>query len=219
MVGRLSTDAAPAESQAVQFYPHMAEFRRSDHGIGLTMEITVAPDDDVEIRRISLTNHTDRVRRIALTSYGEVILAPQAADARHPAFNKMFIESEYVPETNALLFRRRPRSASEEPIYLAHSAVVSPGHKITGAHESDRARFLGRGQIAARASGVEREWRGLSGTTGATLDPIMALGQTIELQPHASAQVSFITLVASSRDKALGVGAPLSGRARDRARV
>ena len=134
------------ESQDVQFYPHMAEFRRSDHGIGLTMEITVAPEDDVEIRRISLTNHSDRVRRIALTSYGEIILAPQAADARHPAFNKMFIESEYLPETNALLFRRRPRSTTEEPIYLAHSAIVSPGHKTTGAYETDRARFLGRGQ-------------------------------------------------------------------------
>ena len=89
------------------------------------MEITVAPEDDVEIRRISLTNHTERVRRITLTSYGEVILAPQAADMRHPAFNNLFVESEYVPDTNTLLFRRRPRSASEEPIYLAHSATVS----------------------------------------------------------------------------------------------
>ena len=194
--------AAPPESQAVEFYPHMAEFRRNDHGIGLTMDITVAPEDDVEIRRISLTNHTDRVRRIALTSYGEIILAPQSADARHPAFNNLFIESEYVPDTNVLLFRRRPRSASEELIYLAHSATVSPGHPITGAHETDRARFLGRGQTL-RAPAALSAKGGLSATTGATLDPIMALGQTIELQPHASAQVSFITLAARSRDQAL----------------
>ena len=79
--GDQPTGAAP-ESQEVQFYPHMAEFRRGDHGIGLTMEITVAPDEDVEIRRISLTNHTDRLRRIKLTSYGEIILAPQTADVR-----------------------------------------------------------------------------------------------------------------------------------------
>jgi len=197
--------AAPSESQDVQFYSHMAQFRRSDHGIGLTMEITVAPDDDVEIRRISLTNHTDRVRRIALTSYGEVILAPQAADARHPAFNKMFVESEYRPETNTLLFRRRPRSTSEEATYLAHLAVASPGHKPTGAHETDRARFLGRGQTLRAPAALNQGGGGLSGTSGATLDPIMALGQEIELQPHASAQVSFITLAASSREKALGL--------------
>ncbi|HZY40444.1 MAG TPA: hypothetical protein VFF59_00430, partial [Anaerolineae bacterium] len=215
--------AAPPESQAVQFYPHMAEFRRSDHGIGLTMEITVAPEDDVEIRRISLTNHTDRVRRIALTSYGEIILAPQAADARHPAFNNLFIESDYVPDTNALLFRRRPRSASEELIYLAHAATVSLGHPITGAYETDRARFLGRGQTL-RAPAALRANRGLSGTTGATLDPIMALGQTIELQPHASAQVSFFTLAARSRDQALTLAqryqdAQTIERAFDQARV
>jgi cyclic beta-1,2-glucan synthetase len=142
--GDQPTGAAP-ESQEVQFYPHMAEFRRGDHGIGLTMEITVAPDEDVEIRRISLTNHTDRLRRVKLTSYGEIILAPQTADARHPAFNKMFVESEYVAEANTLLFRRRPRSAAEAPLFLAHTVGVSPGHVGTGVFETDRARFLGRG--------------------------------------------------------------------------
>ncbi len=195
------TGAMP-ESQSVQFYPHKAEFRRSDYGIGLTLEITVAPEDDVEIRRISLTNHTERVRRIALTSYGEIILAPQAADARHPAFNKLFIESAYLPDATTLLFWRRPRSAKETPIYLAHAVTLSPGHRLTGAYETDRAHFLGRGQ-ALRAPAALGDQGALSGTTGATLDPIMALGQTLELQPHASAQVTFITLTTRSRDQAV----------------
>ncbi|MHB1319823.1 MAG: glucoamylase family protein, partial [Anaerolineae bacterium] len=197
------TGARP-ESQAIQFYPHMAEFRRHDHGIGLTMEITVAPEDDVEIRRISLTNHTERIRRVTLTSYGEVILTPQAADLRHPAFGNLFVESEYVPDTNTLLFRRRPRSASEARIYLAHSATVSQGHPITGANETDRARFLGRGQSLRTPAALSAGGR-LSATTGATLDPIMALGQDLELQPHASAQVSFVTAVARTRDQALSL--------------
>jgi cyclic beta-1,2-glucan glucanotransferase len=215
---------APLGTQDMQFYPHMAEFRRNDYGIGLTMEITVAPEDDVEIRRISLTNHSDRVRRITLTSYGEIILAPQAADARHPAFNKMFIESEYVPETNALLFRRRPSSTTEEPIYLAHSVVVSPGHKITGAHETDRARFLGRGQTPRSPAALSAKSEKLSGTVGATLDPIIALGQDVELQPRASAQLSFITLAARSREKAMALArryqnARVIVRAFDQARI
>jgi cyclic beta-1,2-glucan synthetase len=183
----------------------MAEFRRGDHGIGLTMEVAVAPDEDAEIRRVSLTNHTDRVRRLALTSYGEVILAPQAADAAHPAFNKMFIESEYLPEPNTLLFHRRPRSKDEPPIWLAHLAVVSPGQKVTGAHETDRLRFLGRGRTGRDPAALDPDGAGLTGTTGATLDPVMALRQEIELPPHASAQVSFITLAADSREKALAL--------------
>ncbi|MDD5541559.1 MAG: glucoamylase family protein [Acidobacteriia bacterium] len=193
----------PSESQDTQFYPHMAEFRRGDHGIGLTMEITVAPEEDVEIRRISLTNRSDRARRIALTSYDEVILAPQAADSRHPALNKMFIASEYLPESNALLFHRRAQSTEEEPVYLAHFAIVSPGQEITAAYETDRARFLGRGQTLRAPAALNLTDGKLFGTTGATLDPIMALGQTVELRPHGSGQVSFVTLVARSHAKAL----------------
>jgi cyclic beta-1,2-glucan synthetase len=261
--------ATPPESQSAQFYAHahMAEFRRSDHGIALSMQIVVAPDDDVEIRRISVTNRSDRVRRLTLTSYGEVILAPQTSDLRHPAFNKLFIESEYLPETNALLFRRRPRSETEEPIYCAHSLTVQPGYEITGTHETDRARFLGRGRMLRSphsSSGGEagvapygladrdltstREpatpqgavpaltrlqritlakvealaGRGLASTReptdpprivpasppsqmNATLDPIMSLGQEIELEPHETTQVTFITLAARSRQQALAL--------------
>ena len=107
----------------VRFYAHKAEFRRTDHEIALTMEIAVAPDDDVEIRRVTLHNQSERPRRLALTSYGEVVMAAPPADQRHPAFNKLFIESEYLPELDALLFRRRPRAESEAPVFLAHLAL------------------------------------------------------------------------------------------------
>ena len=100
---------APPAASDVRFYAHKAEFRRTDHEIALTMEIAIAPDDDVEIRRITLHNQSERPRRLALTSYGEIVMAAPPADQRHPAFNKLFIESEYLPELDALLFRRRPR--------------------------------------------------------------------------------------------------------------
>ena len=204
--------ASQPENQEVLFYAHKAEFRRRDNDISLHMEITISPDDDVEIRRITLTNHSDDSRRLMLTSYGEVVLAPQAADQRHPAFSKLFVESEYLPEVNSLLFHRRPRSAEEEPIYMAHLLVVEQGQEITGAYESDRARFLGRGGTvrspAALGFGQEiftQQGRGLSGTTGSTLDPIIALGQEIELKPHATAQVAYLTLAAESHHEALAL--------------
>jgi len=213
--------AVRPQNQEVHFYTHKAEFQRSDRGIGLRMEITVSPEDDVEIRRVTLINHSDRARRLTLTSYGEVVLAPQVTDRRHPAFNKLFIESEYLSELNGLLFRRRPRSADEKPIHLVHLLVVERGQEIadcsspTGAHESDRARFLGRGQTlrspqalsppSVPPTGGEERGGGLSGTTGATLDPIMALGQEIELKPHAQAQIAYVTLAAGSRQEALSL--------------
>jgi cyclic beta-1,2-glucan synthetase len=207
----------------VRFYAHKAEFRRTDHEIALTMEIAVAPDDDVEIRRVTLHNQSERPRRLALTSYGEVVMAAPLADQRHPAFNKLFIESEYLPELDALLFRRRPRAENEAPVFLAH-LTLGAGDKQTLAggqqkerttrsstYESDRMRFLGSGHAAARAPkallpGPDQEAAGgLSGTVGATLDPIMCLQREIDLQPGETVQLAFLTLAADSRAKLLDV--------------
>ncbi len=197
--------AAPPESQMVLFYPHKAQFYRREHDVSLRMEITVPPDDDVEIRRIGLTNHSGRPRRLMLISYAEVVLAPQVADQRHPAFNKLFIESEYRPEAHALLFGRRPRSAEEEPIYLVHSLVMEEEADRRPVYECDRGQFLGRGGTSRSPIALSKEGGGLSGQSGATLDPIMALGQEIELAPHATARIAFVTAAATSREGALAV--------------
>jgi len=215
--------ASQPESQEVLFYAHKVEFRRQDHDISLHMEITVSPDDDVEIRRITLTNHRDSSRHLMLTSCGEVVLAPQAADRRHQAFSKLFVESEYLPELNVLLFRRRPRSAEEDAVYIAHLLVVGRGQQITGAHEGDRMRFLGRGGTIRSPAALSGDGQELSGTTGATLDPIMALGQEVNLDPHATVQVAYVTLAAESREDALALARryqawPRLDRAFDQAR-
>ena len=126
------------------FYPHKVEFQRSDHGISLRTGITVSTDG-VEIRRVNILNESNRPRRLKLTSYGEVVLAAQAVDRSHPAFNKLFIESEYLPQENALLFQRRRRSADEKPVVLIHAMLIEFGRKVTGEHESDRRGFPGQG--------------------------------------------------------------------------
>jgi cyclic beta-1,2-glucan synthetase len=197
--------AATAGNQGVLFYPHKADFRCWTHDIAMHMEITVPPEDTVEIRRITLTNESPRHRRLMMTSYCEVVLGPQDADQRHPAFNKLFIEAEYRPELNALLSYRRARSAEEAPIHLAHALIVERGREITGAHETDRFRFLGRGGTPRNPVSLSRNGQALSGTNGVTLDPIMALGQEIELKPHETAQVAYITLTAESREQALAL--------------
>ena len=135
----------PPENQEILFSPHKVEFRRWDHGISLHTEITIG-GDAVEIRRVTLLNNSDHPRRLKLTSYGEVVLAPQAVDQQHPAFNKLFIESEYLPDGNVLLFSRRSRTPAEKPVFMAHALVVEPGYKVTREYDSDRARFLGHGR-------------------------------------------------------------------------
>ena len=191
------------ESQVGHFYPHMAEFRRTDHGISVTMEVLVAPDDDAEIRRLTLVNETDRPRRLALTSYAELVMAPPGADVRHPAFNKLFIESEYLPESGALLFRRRPRSDTEEPVFLVHQFAGDATLLLPESIETDRAAFLGRGRSAAAPGALALSAGPLAGGTGAVLDPIMALQVAVDLRPGERKQFSFITAAAGARAAAL----------------
>jgi cyclic beta-1,2-glucan synthetase len=196
--------AVQPEYQEVYFHPHMAEFRRRDHDISLTMKITVAPGEDVEIRHISITNDSSRQRHLRLTSFSEVVLTSQEADTRHLAFNKLFVESEYLPAQNALLYRRRPRSADEKPIYLAHMLVIGLDRNMTGAHESDRARFFGRGNTARQPTALtDEEW--LTSTTGATLDPAMALGQDLVLTPHETVHMAFVTIAAGTHQEVLNL--------------
>ena len=169
-----------AASMQVNYFAHMAVFRRTDYGITSTMEVTVAADDPLEIRRIHLHNNSDFSRNLRLTSYGEVILAPQAADARHPAFNKLFIESEFVPELNLQIFTRRPRSNHESTVFMGHM-LVAVGSQGAARHEADRNRFIGRNHTLRHPAALTSD-EYLTGTTGATLDPIFSIGLEIGLE-------------------------------------
>ncbi|MCB2160724.1 hypothetical protein KQH40_01415 [bacterium] len=193
---------ASSQDQEVLFYPHKVEFQRSDNEITLRTEIIVSLDG-VEIRRVNILNDSDRLRRLKFTSYGEVVLADQAAARRHPAFNKLFIESEYLPKENAILFKRRPRSDEEKPVFLVHAMCIETGRNVTGEHEGDRAKFLGRSRTINAPLALQDINHQLTGTIGGTLDPILSLAQEIELKPHAKTRISFLTFAAPSRNEAL----------------
>ncbi len=217
-VGTQPTASHP-ESQSVLFFPHKVEFQRRDHNVSLRMDITIAPDEDVEIRRLTLINHSNRPRRLRFTSYGEVVLSPQSADESHPAYNKLFVESEFLPELNALLFCRRPRSAEEQPIYLMHLLVADPAIEKVSGYESSRIHFIGRGGTP-RFPAALKNGAGLTGVVGAPLDPIMAISYDIQLEPLAKAidtnlsfsesstntRIAFISLITKSRQEALDLG-------------
>ena len=196
---------SPDHQWETNFSPHQADFHCTGSGISSHLQIAVPPDDDLEIRRLRLTNHGHRRRRLALTSYGEVILGEQDSDRRHPAFNKLFIESEYHPGSHTLLFRRRPRAAGEQPRYLAHALVVAPDQKVQVSYETDRACFLGRGGSPRQAAALKRDGHGLSGATGSTLDPIMCLQVQLEIEPHGAREVAFLTLAGTSRKELLSL--------------
>ena len=179
-------------------------FRRRDADIETQLEITVSSEDDVEVRRLTITNRGAQTREIEVTSYAEIVLARPEDDLAHPAFGKLFVETEFDPQSAGLLFSRRPRAADESPIVGFHVLGVD-GPRLGGAveWETDRARFIGRGRSPANP--IVLDGRALSGTTGAVLDPIGALRERIRLAPGAVVRVTFATGVAPDRAAALAL--------------
>jgi cyclic beta-1,2-glucan synthetase len=179
-------------------------FRRRDLDIETQLDITVSSEDDVEMRRLTLTNRGTQTHELEVTSYAEMVLARPQDDFAHPAFGKLFIESEFDLQSAGLLFTRRARAADESTMVAFHVLGVN-GPRLGGSveWESDRARFLGRGRSPANPQVLDG--RALSGTAGAVLDPIAALRERIRLVPGATIRIAFATGVATDRAAALAL--------------
>jgi cyclic beta-1,2-glucan synthetase len=175
-----------------------------DRSLVITLEVVVSSEDDAELRQLTVTNVENREREIDFTSYAEVVLAPQGADEAHPAFSNLFVETEFVPAHGTLLATRRPRSADEPQVWLAHLVAVEGEPASPLQYESDRARFLGRGRGIRTPLSVN-DGGSLSDTAGTVLDPIVSLRQRLVIPQGATVRLVFTTLVAPSRAEALRI--------------
>lgn len=204
-----SSSAQPLQDEgqypAGVFEEDYAEFVRHDGDLTTTMDVLVSGEDDGEVRRISLSNNGRTVHDIELTSYLELVLTTPATDNAHPAFAKMFVQTEYVPEYNALIATRRKRSAEDPSVWAAHFAIVEGEVTADPQYETNRALFIGRGNSIATAAAFDCadssvESVDLNNTVGTVLDPIFSLRYAIHVPAGSVVKVAFWTVVASSRE-------------------
>jgi cyclic beta-1,2-glucan synthetase len=193
------------EGYSVDFTLDRAVFRRIDNGIHTETEVIVSPEDDVEVRRITLVNRSARVRHLNLTSYVELSMAPHNADRQHPAFNKLFIQTEALPEQQVLLAHRRARSKDEPPLYVAHCLTFQQAGNNSlpekgWQFETDRGRFIGRGRTLSNPMGAVQD---LGNSQGFVLDPSFSLRRSITLEPGQRVQVSLVLAAGESRAQVL----------------
>lgn len=193
---------AQPEAYEVTYSVDKAEFRRRDGNVETHLEVTVSPESNVEVRQVTLANHGQRPMAVDITSFAEIVLGNAGADSAHPAFQKLFVETEYVPECHALLARRRPRDSETPPIWAVHVLAAPTSALGNVEFETDRAKFLGRGRTPASPAAMENSAR-LSGTTGPVLDAIFSLRCRLQLAPDEANSVAFITGYAESREEAL----------------
>ncbi|MGL4370719.1 MAG: glucoamylase family protein, partial [Spirochaetota bacterium] len=194
----------PKTYEAV-FLQARAEFKRRDHGIDSFTEIAVSPEEDIEYRRITITNTGIRARTVEITSYSEISLVPPAAMEQHPAFSKLFTQTEIIPDKKAVLCTRRRRSPDENNPFMFHLLSHDNSESISSASfETDRMKFIGRGRSMQNPAAVRSgKSLPLSGTEGPVLDAVASIRCTVTIKSGESATLGFVTGMAGTKDQAL----------------
>ncbi|SFB07280.1 Cellobiose phosphorylase [Collimonas sp. OK607] len=195
---------APPDNYEVIFSEGRAEFRRRDSNFDMHTEIVVSQEDDIELRRTRIINRSRTRRTIDITSYAEVVLAPAAADATHPAFSNLFVQTEIVAAHRAILCTRRPRSMNEKVPWMFHLMALHGADIGTVSYETDRMQFIGRGNTVAAPQAM-RDPGPLAGNAGPVLDPIVAIRYQITLEAEQTATIDMVTGIGDSRDACLGL--------------
>lgn len=179
-----------------------AEFRQRFAEIESHTEISISPEDDVELRRLTLINHSGEVRTIEITSFAEVVLAPQGADQAHPAFSNLFVQTEFLPSSGALLCTRRKRSENEISPWMFHLLIPESSEMEPLSYETDRSQFIGRGRTLQNPIAMDKS---LSNTVGSVLDPIVSLRRTISLEPHQTIRILSVVGATDQRETSLAL--------------
>lgn len=186
----------------VIFSSHKAEFIRNDGPVTTHTEITVSPEDDVEVREVSLANHGEEARVLDVTSFMEVVLTAPATDIAHPIFSNLFVRTEFVVKYESLIAFRRPRESHQPVTWSFHSILVEGETVGDVQYETDRSKFIGRGRTISAPQAMD-SFHPLSNTAGPILDPVMSLRRRIKIDPGKTAKVTFILGTADNRNQAM----------------
>jgi cyclic beta-1,2-glucan synthetase len=189
------------ESYNVVALPEKVVFERNQEEIISNLEVWVASDADVEVRRLSLTNSSEATKELEVTSYTEFGLAPHAAQVNHPSFNRLFIDTEAIPEDDAILAWRRHRSNDEQPVYIAHLFVNLSDPAKRATLQTDRMTFLGRDSDLTCPKGLLSD----IGPITPTVDPIAAIRQTISVRAGATVELAALTIAGKSREEVIKI--------------
>ena len=200
-----------ADNYEVIFSQGRAEFRRRDHDIDVHTEITVSPEDDIELHRINILNLSHHKRTIELTTYQEVVISPVGADETHEVFNNLFVQTEIVRERRAIMATRRPRSKGDPVHWMFHMMTIHGNSVGDASYETDRSRFIGRSRSAHNPVAMGNSFK-LSNSEGPVLDPIMAVRRRITIEPEEAMVVDIVTGITDNRETAM----KLMGKYKDR---
>lgn len=187
-----------SKSYEAAFSQGRVDFHTSNNNIDTHTEIVVSPEDDIEIRRMHVTNKSAIRRTIEITSYAEVVIASPASDAMQPAFSNLFVQTEILPLQRAIICSRRPSSNNEQVPWMFHSMILHGSEKAEVSYETDRMEFVGHGNTTVNPKAMDNSGP-LSGNQGSVLDPIVAIRYKIVLEAEENITIDLIIGIGDTR--------------------
>lgn len=194
----------PGDDYVAEFNLDKAKFSRKDGNIETATEVVVSSEDNFEIRKLTLTNSGDKSRSIEITSYMEITLATFAADAAHPAFSNLFVQTEYDEKEDILIGSRRGRVKDAKVPYIFHKVVTNGELEGSISYETSRINFIGRNRELKAPLAMDND-KALNNTVGTVLDPIMSLRTRIRLEPHSKREIYYMTGICDSKEEVLAL--------------
>ncbi|MEO5990554.1 MAG: glucoamylase family protein, partial [Ferruginibacter sp.] len=188
-----------ADSYEVAYSSGRVDFNSVINQIETHTEIVISPEDDIEMRRLRILNRSGVRKVIEVTSYAEVVIAPQASDSMQPAFSNLFVQTEIIPQQNTIICTRRPRSEKEKSPWMFHLMVLvgKPIQEVS--YETSRMEFIGHGNSIVNPKAMRTSGK-LNGNEGSVLDPIVAIRYRITLEPDETVTLDMVTGIAETRE-------------------
>lgn len=182
----------------VTFYPDKAVFFRQDDKTDTKMSIMLCPDECAHIQSVSITNHSDREKIMAVTFYSEIILTEKESDRAHRAFSDMFLSTSFDEKSGCLFAERRSRWGSKKR-YACLRAFSKNENCIS--YETEREKFIGRNNTIETADALKSALP-LSNSIGDVTEGVFAMRIKMKISPFGSGKVDFVLATSDEKEKA-----------------
>lgn len=191
------------EKYKVEFSNHKVDFYRLDGDIETKTEIVLLPEEEGEVRKITIKNIGNEDTLIEITSYLELVGDKIENDITHSVFNNLFIKTEICEEIHMLLGERRKRNKNEEKVWVYHMGKIYENAEENFQYETNRLNFVGRGKNLRYPNALSK---GLTNTAGVVLDPIMSIGKRVKIKGKESITIYFLTGITDTKENAVNIG-------------
>ena len=186
------------EKYEVQFMPDSSRFIQEIDGIRTNLKIGISPDEPVEIRSLEIENTGEEELILEISSMLEPVLSRKEQDYAHPAFNKLFLKTEYLNDTDSILVKRKARGKEEE-LFLGVNLYTEAETIGDLEYEIDRCKLLGRGNI--NIPDMIESSKPFSRYIGIIPDQSIALRRTIKIPSGEKAKLNLLIAISNIEEK------------------